>query len=453
MGVFEGLGLLTSRGNLFPMGGEGGGLEILVLDSETLEPVPDASITGTIRSDPIEVDVRTNERGLVVLRPPFYRYDEHELDLVVSALGYDDRFVVERFTLAENGQIIVHIDYDPFDLTLSETSGSMTRYTGESWGPRQTTVTATPRNAYETLDAPYHVGLATEADEILATVGSDELKFTSPASTTLMMRPPTSISSGTSTVTVKAYDFNGRLVETAWYDLSLATQSRPSVPQPSPDFTISVSPSSRTINPGADTSYTVTLTSVNGYSGEISLSVSGLPRDSTGGVSPDSVSLTSGGSATSTLSVDTATSTPVGTYTLTVQGRGSRTKSASASLTIEAAPPPRIPEPMEFEPLGGAVITYDRGGPVPYGGYMVWLGGVHHHDIETDQVVQVAESPWDWDGLIAEPSIKPFEQEPLKIPPPVQEAEPTPPPSPSVLSSLASLVRSIVSALLPFKLF
>ena len=47
------------------------------------------------------------------------------------------------------------------------------------------------------------------------------------------------------------------------------------------DFTISASPSSNTVTAGNSTSYTVTTTALNGFTGAISLAVSGLPYGAT----------------------------------------------------------------------------------------------------------------------------------------------------------------------------
>ncbi len=104
-----------------------------------------------------------------------------------------------------------------------------------------------------------------------------------------------------------------------------------------PDFTITVSPSSQSVAPNASTSYTVTVTGSGGYSGTVNLSVSSGSGYSAS-VTPTSIS---GGSGTATLNVTAGSGT--GTFTLTVTGTdsgtsGSPTHSVNATLVVATAP-------------------------------------------------------------------------------------------------------------------
>jgi hypothetical protein len=101
-----------------------------------------------------------------------------------------------------------------------------------------------------------------------------------------------------------------------------------------PDFSISASPASQSIGTGSSTSYTVTVAPINGFTGTVALSVSGLPTGATGTFSPTSIT---GGSGTSTLNVTTSSSTAVGTYTLTIKGT-SGTLSHTTTVTLVIAP-------------------------------------------------------------------------------------------------------------------
>ena len=69
-----------------------------------------------------------------------------------------------------------------------------------------------------------------------------------------------------------------------------------------PNFSISATPSSQNIVIGGNTSYTVTVGSLNGFSGTVALSVSGLPAHVSGSFSPASIT---GGSGSSTLNITT----------------------------------------------------------------------------------------------------------------------------------------------------
>jgi hypothetical protein len=99
-----------------------------------------------------------------------------------------------------------------------------------------------------------------------------------------------------------------------------ATPTR--TPVPGPDFSLSVAPASRTLGRPGSTSYTVTLTSLNGFAGTISLSVSGLPGKTSGAFSPNAVGLAAGGTGTAPQTRSAQKSGPTGSFTLTVTGTG-----------------------------------------------------------------------------------------------------------------------------------
>jgi hypothetical protein len=86
---------------------------------------------------------------------------------------------------------------------------------------------------------------------------------------------------------------------------------------PSPDFSISANPSSITALKGATSNSTITLNSLNSFTGTVTLTASSSPTGPTLTLNPTSVSLTSGGTGTSTLSI---TSSTTGNYTVTVTG-------------------------------------------------------------------------------------------------------------------------------------
>src|SRR5579859_3347458 len=113
--------------------------------------------------------------------------------------------------------------------------------------------------------------------------------------------------------------------------LNTSTFDNVTLSTPAPDFSIAASPSSQTVTAGGSTSYTASLSPINGFTGTVSLSVSGLPNGVTGTFNPTSVS----GSGSSTLSVSTSTAASTGTFTLTITGTsGTLTHSTTASLTI-----------------------------------------------------------------------------------------------------------------------
>ena len=54
--------------------------------------------------------------------------------------------------------------------------------------------------------------------------------------------------------------------------------------QSTPDFAIAISPTSQSVQRGQTASYTVNVTSLNGFAGKISLSTSGGPTGGTTGI-------------------------------------------------------------------------------------------------------------------------------------------------------------------------
>jgi len=120
------------------------------------------------------------------------------------------------------------------------------------------------------------------------------------------------------------------------------TYSGPTVsPPPTPDFSISASPTSLTIQQGSSGSSTITVTSINGFNQPVQLSVSGAPSGVTATLSPSQVTPPAGGTATSTLTVSVATTATPGSYTLTVTGTsGALAHSTYITLEITTAPPP-----------------------------------------------------------------------------------------------------------------
>ena len=98
------------------------------------------------------------------------------------------------------------------------------------------------------------------------------------------------------------------------------------------DFTISATPSSRTLSRGGATTYTVTISPGAGFSSPVSLTVTGLPSRTTPAFSPASVT----GPGTSLLTLTTERNGQKGTRTLTITGTGGgRTHSVAVTVVIQ----------------------------------------------------------------------------------------------------------------------
>jgi len=101
-----------------------------------------------------------------------------------------------------------------------------------------------------------------------------------------------------------------------------------------PDFTLSVTPSIRSVKRGGSTTYTVTVTSANGFSNPVNLSLSVQPSGPTGLFSPNPTPASLQPTA-STLTMSTSATTKPRTYTLTITGTGgSLTHMTTTSLTV-----------------------------------------------------------------------------------------------------------------------
>jgi subtilisin family serine protease len=105
------------------------------------------------------------------------------------------------------------------------------------------------------------------------------------------------------------------------------------IPQP-PDFSLAVTPASRSTAPGAGVAYTVSTTTTGGFTGDVALSLSGLTAGQATWNFTPSATIT-GGAGASTLTVSTASALAPGRYTLTITATsGSLTHSATVTLVV-----------------------------------------------------------------------------------------------------------------------
>jgi uncharacterized repeat protein (TIGR01451 family) len=120
---------------------------------------------------------------------------------------------------------------------------------------------------------------------------------------------------------------------------------------PAADFSLSISPATRTVSPAGSTTYTVTATPQGGFTGTISLVASGFSTDTTASFSPTSIVITDSSAKSTTLTLNTVAATPPGTYVVSVDGTSGNLQhgtsaqlivsgSASANLTISKTASP-----------------------------------------------------------------------------------------------------------------
>ena len=99
-----------------------------------------------------------------------------------------------------------------------------------------------------------------------------------------------------------------------------------------PNFSLSSSPITQTITAGSAAAYTIATTPIAGYSGNVTLSATGLPSGATASFKPATLAV---GTATSIMTVATTGSTATGVYPITVTATdGALTNTAYPELTI-----------------------------------------------------------------------------------------------------------------------
>ncbi|HTW64055.1 MAG TPA: protease pro-enzyme activation domain-containing protein [Bryobacteraceae bacterium] len=197
-----------------------------------------------------------------------------------------------------------------FGLTAS--SGSLTIGAGSSG---TSTITVSPENGFSGT-----VSLA--ASGLPSGVTASFSPATATTSSTLTLIAASTAAASTSTITITGT--SGSLAATGRLQLTITT---------APDFSIGASPASVSVVQGSHTTSTLTVAPVEGFTGSVSLAVSGLPTGVTASLSPVSTT------KSSTLTLNATSSATPGSYTATITGTsGSLKNTAAISLTITGAP-------------------------------------------------------------------------------------------------------------------
>lgn len=246
-----------------------------------------------------------------------------------------------------------------YTLTLTGTSGALSHTTTVTLvvqGPADFSISASPSSQTVTpgTNAAYTasinalngftgtVNLGVSGLPTGATASLSPTSVTGSGSSTLVVSTATTTPAGTYTLIITG--ISGTLSHSNTVTLV--------VPGPA-DFSISANPDSQTITQGNNTSYTTSISALNGFTGAVNLSVSGLPTGATESFSPTPVT----GSGNSTLMVSTASSTPTGTYTLTITGTsGSLSHSTIVTLVVNAATG-GLPAGWADQDIGSVAVT------------------------------------------------------------------------------------------------
>ena len=198
-----------------------------------------------------------------------------------------------------------------FSLSATPTSRSVT-----SGGSDTYTATVTPAPGFTGTVNFSVTGLPSGVTALFSptfVVGSGQ--------TTMTVSTSASTAAGTYALTIRAT--SGPLTRTTGVTL---------VVTPVGDFTIAITPTSRTVNNGANATYTVTIGAVSGFNGTVSLSTGTLPKFVTASFSPATVSQ----SGTSVLTLTTKKQTKTGSATIVVTGTsGSLVHSFNITLVVQ----------------------------------------------------------------------------------------------------------------------
>jgi subtilisin family serine protease len=232
----------------------------------------------------------------------------------LGAAGLDNNFGYGRLdVLAAYHQVATTPDYtvgvSPSSVTVTVAAGGQASYA----------VTVTGVNGFigdvalSLSGLPSSVGSATFSPAVVSAAGTSQLNVT-----TLASAPP-----GTYPLTITGT--SGTTTHTATATLV--------IPQP-PNFSFGVTPTTRTVSSGSAAAYTVSVGSLNGFTGDVALSLSGLPASvGSATFSPATVA----GAGSSQLTVTTLGTAPGGTYQLTITGTSAGiTHTATVSLTVQA---------------------------------------------------------------------------------------------------------------------
>jgi aldose sugar dehydrogenase len=107
---------------------------------------------------------------------------------------------------------------------------------------------------------------------------------------------------------------------------------------PAADYAVSVSPASQTVNPGNNTTFTVTATPTGGFTGNVNLSVTGLSADASGAFNPSPLHITDATPKSSLLTITTTAATPPGSYPLSITTTSGNLQHSAPSSLVVAGP-------------------------------------------------------------------------------------------------------------------
>ncbi|HEV3316299.1 MAG TPA: hypothetical protein VG488_04990, partial [Candidatus Angelobacter sp.] len=233
---------------------------------------------------------------------------------------------------------VVTLCVENFTLTISPVSQNVNAGASKNY-----TVTVTPVNGFTGVVGLSQIGLPSGATPSFSP-SSITITGTSGASSTLTVSTTNALAGAVYPFTVSGTA--GSLAQSVSASLSVQ------------NFTLSIAPSSQTILVGASATYTVTVTPVNGYTGTLNCSVTGLPTGATA-ICPAITITSSSGPVSATLTITTTTSTPPVNVVFTVtytDTSGAPSHSVTPSLSTQNFTCSISPASQQV--VAGSSVTY-----------------------------------------------------------------------------------------------
>ena len=261
--------------------------------------------------------------GSVVLMRPGADTHAFDMEQRLVGLSFTAGAGVLNVTAPPNGNIAPPGYYMLFALTTAGVPSVATFVHLSAGAPNQApTATITSPASNVTIDAGQSVSFAGSGSDPDGTIAAYSWTFpggTPGSSTVATPGNVTYSAAGTYSASFTVTDNGGLTSPAATRTVTVR------------DFSLSATPSSQSVSPGGSTSYTTTVTAVNGFAGTVTFGVGGLPAGATASFNPASVA----GSGSTTLSVTTSGTTAPGSYPLTISATsGSLSHTTSVTLVV-----------------------------------------------------------------------------------------------------------------------
>ncbi len=207
------------------------------------------------------------------------------------------------------------------NFSLSASPASLTVAEGSSG---TSTITITSTGGFDSATTLSASGLPSG---VTASFSTNPVTPPANGSTTsvLTLTASSTATAGTATVTITGV--SGSITQTTTIALTVTSGAK--------NFTLSLSPSSFTIDEGGSVSTTLTITSVNSFSGSVDLSVNEFPTDVSATASANPVKVSAGGTSTVTITWSATRRAPTGTTTIELIGTsGSIENEIPVTITV-----------------------------------------------------------------------------------------------------------------------